>query len=297
MQNLLQEILSDNHSGSLTLAYKELDLYETIVAEAQKTQSDLEKLHNKIHDTGKIIIKAQPNMVILRRVSNHLQNHYKRLVKAEKPGSEIYSALLEKIEQIRREFKQNVGKIAQMGAKVIATSNKVMTISNSTLVREIFCKTHAQKRRFEVFNLKSHPPDEGILFAEDLAEKGIRSTVIADSQMGVFLPEMNLVFVGADRIFENGFINKAGTLPLCLAARHYNVPVYLAVETIKILTTRERSIKVQNMNPDEVYRPKNDKISVENSYFESIPLDLVHKVICEDGVFETFEFVNWYLKE
>ena len=102
---------------------------------------------------------------------------------------------------------------------------------------------------------------------------------------------------GADRIYEDGFVNKAGTLPLCLTAKHFNVPVYLAAETTKILSLSERAIKNPEFPSEEIYKPKSKNLTVKNFYFEKIPLNLTQKVICENSLFETHEFINWYLKE
>ncbi len=297
MNDALNEILQDRYSGSITIASKTLDYFEKLIAEAEKNNTALDQLFDQVHKASKILIKAQPNMVVLRWLGNHLQSHFKRLMKSENIPNDYYRFLTERIEQLRKEIQGNLEKIAHMGAKVIATSNKVMTISTSTLVREILLTTHRQKRRFEVYVMKSDPPGEGIQFAEFLAKQGIRTTLIPDAQMGVFMKEMNLVMIGADRIYEQGFINKAGTLPLCLTARHFNIPVYLAAETLKILPEATRAIKFHKESPHEVYPSNNELLQVENCYFERIPLQVAHKIICEDGVFETYEFINWYLKE
>ncbi len=290
-------ILSDRHSGSYTISYKALEYYQHLIEKAGSEKTAADGLYEILRDASKTLIKQQPNMALLRWVGTNLLTFFKHLLKSDKEDAEIISTLQEKAKQIKATLENNTQKIAQMGSKVIATSNKVMTISSSTAVKEILLTAEKQKRRFEVFNLLSFPPSEGSRFAELLGRNGIKTTVIADSQMGVFLEDMNLVMVGADRIIEHGFINKAGTLPLCLTAKHYNIPVYLAAETLKILPEKERSIKKRKEDPREIYIPENKLVHVDNEYYETIPLDLIYKVICEDGVFETFEFINWYLKE
>lgn len=296
MNLTLEAILADNQSGSEIITRKALELYKLRLVKGQAAGENLQKIYDELISHSKALIKNQPNMVLLRRKSTELTTYFKRIMKSAKED-EVLAMVIEKVEQVMEEIDENAGKIASIGSKIIATSNKVMTISNSTLVRKIFLTIAAQHRRFEVYNLISHPPDEGIAFAEYLAKNNIRSTIIADSQVGVFLPKMNLVLIGADRLYKDGFINKAGTLPLCLAAKHHNVPVYLAVETGKILLESERAIKITNQNPDEVYKSNIRKLNAENIYYEKTPLELVHKIICENGVFETFEFKDWYLKE
>ena len=292
----LEAILADHQSGSELITRKAMELYKQRLVEGQAAGDDVQGIFDDLVSYSKTLIKSQPNMVLLRRQSTGLTSFFKRIIKSGNK-EEVLTLAVEKVEQMIEEIEENAQKIASIGSKIIASSNKVMTISNSTLVRKIFMTIAAQHRRFDVYNLISHPPGEGKTFAEFLAKNDIKSTIIADSQVGVFLPRMNLVLIGADRLYKDGFINKAGTLPLCLAAKHHNIPVYLAVETGKILFESERAIKITPQNPDEVYKSDNKKLSVENVYYEKTPLELVHKIICENGVFETFEFREWYLKE
>ena len=293
----LEKILNDNLSGSIALTQNTLQYYRDLLEELAAGSSKLEDIYQKFQDEAKKILKNQPNMVLLRKSTNNVLIYFKRLVKSDKESGQVIRAIDKKIIAIERDINTRVEKIANTGSRIIAPTNKLMTISNSTLVKNIIDKAHAQKRKFEVFCCKSHPPDEGVHLAEALDKSGVKTTLISDSQIGVFMQEMNLVLIGADRIYDNGFVNKAGTLSLCLTAKYFNIPVYLAVETTKILSESERVIKVISHDKNEVYNGGRKKLSVKNVYYEKIPIDLIHKVICEDSVFDTVDFINWYLKE
>ncbi len=293
----LESILNDNRSGSLTITKKSFDLFRQIVEEARKNSDDLEAVYKDVQNASKTLVKRQPNMVMLRKTGSNFLNYFKRILKSDKERDEILETIAQKVDQLEEEVDQNINKIAHTGSRIIANGNKIMTLSNSTIVKSIFDTANAQKRRFEVFNLKSHPPDEGITMSEYLLKQKIKVTLLADAEMGIFMPDMNLVLLGAERLFENGFVSKSGALPLCLTAKHFNIPVYLAVETTKILLESERAVKQIAYPGKEIYQKKNKKLTVENIYFEKVPLNLIHKVISEEGVFETFEFINWYLKE
>jgi len=291
----LEAILNDKHSGSVDITNYMLELYQNVLKEgiAQKTSG--EELYEHLQNISKNLNKKQPNMALLRRLSNIYLLYFKRLLNSDKSQDEILTLLTNKIALLKEEMKNNAEKIAQLGSRIIANNNKIMTISQSRHIVNILLAAKQARRHFEVFCLKSHPPDEGIEMAEFLASKGIKVTVIPDNNMGVFMPEMNLVLIGADRIYEKGIINKAGTLSLCLTAQHFNIPVYLAAETGKILLESERTIKKSIAPPEEVYKGKHKGLSVQNIYFEKIPLDLIHKIICENSAFESYEFKNWYM--
>lgn len=292
----IKEILEDNTSGSFTLTENVLTLFEQYTREILKTNITAKEVFDEIHINAKQVVKAQPNMALLRRYNYTLVNIIKKLLSSDKSRNEILESTLEKIIEFKKELADNIKAIAQNGSKTIIHFNKVLTLSNSSVVKSIIEKAVSHGRKFDVFCLKSDPPNEGVALAEQLADLGLRVTLVADAQAGTIMEDINIVLIGADRLYETGFVNKSGTLAVCLLARHFNVPVYLAAETTKILKESERLIKKVEKDPYEIYGG-NKQIEVSNSYYEKIPLNLISKVISEEGVFETSEFLSWYLGE
>ncbi|RQV95189.1 MAG: hypothetical protein EH224_08150 [Calditrichaeota bacterium] len=292
----IDTIEQDRQSGSNAITQNALEYLKNRLNEELENSTELDQIFDDLQSNVKRLLKKHIHMASLRKITNTFFLHFKRILNSDKDRSEILNLAIAKIEQLESDILKNAKKIAQVGSRIIANSNKIMTISNSSMVKELFLTANAQKRKFEVFCLKSHPPDEGLEFAYSLANEGIETTIIADSEMGIFMPDVNLVLVGADRIYEDGFINKSGTLPLCAVAGYFNVPVYLVAETQKILLEVEKSIRFNSEDSSEIFQSKSKNISVRNVYFEKIPLDFIHKVICEEGVFEAHEFKKWYLE-
>ncbi len=290
----IKEILDDNTSGSFTITENTLQLFCDYIEDVIKTNTAIDEIFDEIHISAKRLVKHQPNMALLRKYIYTLVSSFKRLLNSEKKREEILDSVLEKIKSYQDDLINDIEAISANGAKVITNFNKILTCSNSTVVKSLFLKAIEMNRKFEVFCLKSDPPNEGVSLAEELAGLKIKTSLVADSQAGLIMDDMNAVLVGADRIYESGFVNKAGTLSVCLLANHFNIPVYLAVETSKILRESERLIKRVEKDSSEVYSG-NKEIEVFNSYYEKIPLNLVNKVISEEGVFETPEFLSWYL--
>lgn len=290
----ISPVLNDNTSGSYTLTLRTLDLFKHYLEEQLKTDRELEEIFDEMHTGAKTLIKHQTNMVLLRKSGYDFVNFFKRIYTNPQDRNEIITTLLEKLDEIVAELKDHVEAITANGSKIIANFNKILTYSNSSVITKLFEKASLQKRKFEVFCLKSDPPGEGVILAENLTEMGLKTTLVADTQAGIVMDEINIVLVGADRLYETGFVNKSGTLAVCLLAKQFNVPVYLVAETTKILKESERSIKSTERDVREVYE-KDNEITVINSYYEKIPLNLISKVVCEEGVFETPEFISWYL--
>jgi translation initiation factor 2B subunit (eIF-2B alpha/beta/delta family) len=221
----------------------------------------------------------------------------KRLLKSQKSIEDIKKASQSKIEEILKVAESKKKKIGNIGAKLIFNHSKILTISSSSLIKEIFSSAHQLKRKFTVYCLESRPNNEGHALASFLAKKGIPSVLTTDAMMGQVLGEVNMVLSGADRLYESGFVNKTGTLPLAIVSKTYQIPFYIAAETDKILKEIDRSLRFYPQDPKEVYNSKQKNLTISNLYFEAITFDYVSKIICEDGVFDTNEFVNWYLED
>lgn len=292
----ISPILQDNTSGSFKLAQKMMQLFKQHLDAIDESSTELDAFYEAYQVAGKKIIKFQPNMVLLRKTHTQFLSFFKRLLKADNSLTEIKNALSDKVEEICSDLNRDLNNIAASGSKIIANFNKIFTYGNNTAVIEILKKAISQKRKFEVYCSKSSPSMEGINLARYLSERGMKTTLCEDAQIGTIINDMSLVVIGADRLYEEGIVNKAGTLAVCLLAKYYGIRVYLAVETSKVLKTTERSIKNSERNPSEVYTGV-ESFTVVNNYYEKIPFDLIHKVICEEGVFEIAEFKSWYLGE
>ncbi|TFH02292.1 MAG: translation initiation factor eIF-2B [Calditrichales bacterium] len=295
MATAMEELKSNNFSGSFEISQESLSIVNIAIIESRTNDMDL--FLEEISDLSKEIIKSHPNIVSIRKKISPIIYHMKRMAKAGKSLDEIKSTACQKISETISNAADNLVKIGNAGAKLIQTNHKVLTISSSSIVKEILISARKLRRKFTVYCLESRPQNEGHLLAMMLAEHDIPSVLTTESMMGQVMKDVNMVLCGADRIFENGFVNKTGTLPLVVTAKDQGVPVYMAAETDKIMKEIDRSVRSYPESPTELTDKKHKNLTVLNYYFESVPLDYVHKIICEDGVFDTNEFITWYLKD
>jgi translation initiation factor 2B subunit (eIF-2B alpha/beta/delta family) len=295
MPDMVKKVQTDKISGSFDISQKSLQiLYDYIYEDKEKNNAIFV---DKLNSFGKELIKAQPNMVLLRKRVLMIIYHIKRLSKTNRAIDEIKSESLQKIREVMKTGEQKRKKIGSIGAKLILNQSKILTISSSSLVKEIFFEAKKLNRKFTVYCLESRPKNEPEALARDLAAKGIPSVLSADAMMGWLLEEVNMVLCGADRIFESGFVNKVGTLPLAIAAYTKQIPFYIAAETDKVLKEIERTLRFYPESPSDITNKKHKLLKVYNYYFEAVPFKYVSKLICEDGVFEVQEFSNWYLED
>jgi len=137
----------------------------------------------------------------------------------------------------------------------------VATISRSHIVERALLKAK------HVIVLESTPSKEGLEMARYLRGRGLLATTFPDSAISYAVKACDLIVVGADAVFNDAFINKTGTLPLALTAKHFSKEFYVA----------SPSYKFGDVEFEEIV----DLSFSEDMLFELIPSKLVTKFVTE----------------
>jgi translation initiation factor 2B subunit (eIF-2B alpha/beta/delta family) len=132
--------------------------------------------------------------------------------------------------------------------------------------------------------VESRPAREGVGLARALGEHGIRSTLIVDAGIAQFMERVDAVIVGGDTVSGSFFVNKLGTHPMVLTASSHDVPTYLLASLLKLVPDGEVPDVDAPRSPEEVEPDHMDNVTVENYYFERIPLAPLSGVVTEEGV-------------
>lgn len=117
---------------------------------------------------------------------------------------------------------------------------------------------HAEGLAVHVWVSETRPRMQGAsLTAWELSQRGIPHTLFPDGASGLLLQrgDVDVVFVGADRVARNGDVcNKIGTYDKALAARDNNVPFYVALPspTIDWTIASGDAIPIETRDTDEV---------------------------------------------
>ncbi len=152
-----------------------------------------------------------------------------------------------------------------------------------------------QGMSFHVFADETRPLLQGSrLTAFELKQNGIPVTVICDGMAASVLSAGNVdaVIVGADRIALNGdTANKIGTLAVAIAAKHFNVPFFVAAptSTIDLATPNGKAIPIEERDESEVTMlgtraAAPDGVKAFNPAFDVTPAELISAIITERGV-------------
>ncbi len=189
--------------------------------------------------------------------------------------------------------------IAQLGAQVLAGADWVLTHCHTGALATggVGTALGAIRRAWEagglagVYCCETRPLWQGArLTAWECGQLGLPHRLLADGAAGSLLAEgrVGAVCVGADRITVNGDVaNKIGTLPLAIAAAHYEIPFYVfaSMTTVDAGLVSGRQIPIEQRSADEVRLPHGlETTPVWNPAFDVTPGTLVSAIVTETGV-------------
>ncbi|HHS50104.1 MAG TPA: hypothetical protein ENN07_03210 [candidate division Zixibacteria bacterium] len=196
--------------------------------------------------------------------------------------------LRESAGELERELRKKIAmeslSLARIGANLIPQNSTVTTISHSETVLNVLSKTKGLARDFHVIAAISEPSGEGRITAKSLADMGIDVTLVPDGAIGYAVERSNIVVVGADAVAGEFFINKIGTFPMALAAKHFNVPFYVCARLDKFTPSRNLPKSRRVFGPEELKPPESKLITAQAPLFERIPLSLVEGIVTESGI-------------
>jgi 5-methylthioribose kinase len=160
------------------------------------------------------------------------------------------------------------------------------------------CRALHERGRLEmVFACETRPYNQGArLTCFELVSEGIPGTLIADSMAAALMATkgVDCVIVGADRVAANGdTANKIGTYQLAIAAKHHQVPFYVAASTtsMDVSIPNGSRILVEERAADELtcifgQRIAPEGIAAWNPAFDVTPCELITGIITEIGIIE-----------
>jgi len=269
---LLTRLAEDRSSGSERLASEALAILKKAVLDKSLSNNDLSDL---IYGLTTLIEANFPELVPLA----HLSERLKALSDGDLRAS-LGCFVKESIEKIGNE----ISSLAILGANLIPQNSTVATISHSKTVLQMLSSAAALARNFHVIIGISEPGCEGRLMAKALAKSDIEVTLVPDAALGYAVERSDIVFVGADAVTADYFINKIGTLNMALAARHFNIPFYVLARLEKFTSSRRIPNSRSFADPTKLKPPKSVLINVKAPLFERVPLALVEGIVTESGI-------------
>ncbi|MFH1456066.1 MAG: hypothetical protein ABIF40_03895 [archaeon] len=189
------------------------------------------------------------------------------------------------------ERKKEKEKLYSYGANEIKSGSIVFTHCHSSSVMGVL-KEARKKRKFQVYNTETRPLFQGRKTAKELAKVKIPVTHFVDSAARVAIKKSDIMLIGADSITPTRVFNKIGSEMFAEIAQKYGVPVYVCSSAWKFnpLTTKGFGEKIEERNPNEIWKFPPKGVKIKNYAFEKVHIDLIEGFISELGVLNSSMF-------
>ena len=178
-------------------------------------------------------------------------------------------------------------RIAEIGSKRVLDGSVVFTHCHSSTVTNLLSMAQKEGKNFEVICTETRPAFQGRITAKEMLSLGVKTTFVVDSAARSFMKNVDLVVVGADALTSEGnVVNKIGSGTLALLAHEARKPFYVVSELLKFdpATLYGEYEKIEERSRNEVWKEAPAELNVRNPAFDVTPRDLIHCVICEEGI-------------
>ncbi len=280
---LINEIRHDRTHGAIELARQTLGVFRTAAERSQVATSEL--FLEEIGEIGQELISARPPMVPIRNIVNCLLEEISGRVAAGDVGL-LREFTLSRVDKLFSESLQALAKIISYGRDLIAEGDRIMTHSYSSTVVALLEEVTSRGGSIEVVVTRSGPGRTGEIIARRLADSGLPVTFTDDTAVGLYMPTVNKVLLGADTVSADGVLNGVGSYQLAVLAARHSVPVYVLADTLKFdATPGRREFDVEDRDRAELTDPAGlaQTVSIRNPHFDVTPLELVTGVVTEQG--------------
>jgi len=205
----------------------------------------------------------------------------------ERNVTELTNLVSVSSQKFQKNLEASKERIAEIGAKRIRDNSVVFTHCHSSTVTNMLGKVLETGKKFEVVCTETRPAFQGRITAREMSSLGVKTTFIVDSAARSFIHNVDLVVVGADAITSEGnVVNKIGTAAIALLAQEARKPFYVVSELLKFdpATLLGEYEKIEERSRDEVWKEAPQELNVRNPAFDVTPRDLIHGIICEEGI-------------
>lgn len=193
--------------------------------------------------------------------------------------------------------------IGKYGAEIIDNGDTILTHCNAGALACVDYGTalgviraaYTQGKNINVICDETRPRGQGAsLSVWEMQQENIPVKLIPDVASGFLMSQglIDKVVIGADRIARGGVVNKVGSFMVALAAKHHNIPFYVAAP----YSTFDNEISIfdtviEQRDGDEVRYYGGARICPEgteviNPAFDITPKELVTGIITEKGIID-----------
>ena len=211
--------------------------------------------------------------------------------------------VLDEALKMYEEDMQTNRKIGKFGSQIIDDGDTILTHCNAGALACVDYGTalgviraaRDDGKNINVICDETRPRGQGAsLSVWEMQQENIPVKLIPDVASGFLMSQglIDKVVIGADRIAKGGVVNKVGSFMVALAAKHHNIPFYVAApySTFDIEISIYDTV-IEERDGDEVRYYGGARICPEgteviNPAFDITPKELITGIITEKGIID-----------
>lgn len=196
---------------------------------------------------------------------------------------------LQKAEDYKKLIDDAKTKMALQASSLIRNGGHYITHCHSSTVVTMFKEAWNSGKRFSVYTTETRPLYQGRITATELVAAGLSDiTFIIDDAVSTLIEDTNQkidgIFIGADLLSKEGFVNKIGSLSITHAAQKHYVPVYTISILLKYDPREMNQSLIERRNSNEIWPDAPAGIKFLTQAFDYIPYTSGVNIICEEGI-------------
>jgi translation initiation factor 2B subunit (eIF-2B alpha/beta/delta family) len=282
IEKKIQGIVDDRRHGAAQLASSAIRILMAVCQRSEPT--DLKELTLTIKETALSLTQARPSMAPIRNWSLVFVQRFLEIInagfaigEAKRQGVLLGKDLL----ALQQEFIHQQVEAVQT---IIRNCKSVVTLSYSSTVESIL--RHGLPPGCRVVIAESRPLMEGRRLFRNLSDDVTELRMITDAQLGLAIPDADLVLVGADAVLRDlSVVNKTGTYMAALVAHAHGRDFLVAADTYKINVTMDsHNCILESKSGGEVWARQEKHC--DNVYFDITPSQLITGFVSEAGILD-----------
>ena len=267
------------------------------LAVQQEELNDFNALKARFEDVSKQMLELKPTMATIHNSCDIVFS----LLDENKDLSSLKEEIVKVCDRIIEQSFVAVEKVAEYGANLIKEGDTVLMHSYSSTLMGIFRAARNAGKNFKLICTESRPLRESRNAVNVLTEIGVDVTFISDASVYEFMPQADLIIMGADTLATDGSVaNKMGSAQIACLAKSCKVPVYFASELYKLdlRTQYGYNILLERRTPFELVCTEDfkdfDKVRVINQFFDITPASDIKGIITEFGVLHPSQMASYW---
>ncbi|HLD24311.1 MAG TPA: hypothetical protein VJB96_00120 [Patescibacteria group bacterium] len=179
--------------------------------------------------------------------------------------------------------------ITTYGSTLIQDGKAYLTHCHASTVTNVFVTSHRSGKHIRVIATETRPLMQGRITVKELLDAGMKDvTLIVDSAAASVLSDPNkpvdAVFVGADLLSDDGFVNKIGTLPIIIAAQERRIPIYCFSTLLKYDPLPFTPDRIETRPASEVWPDAPSDLKTLTPAFDVVPYSENIRLVTEAGI-------------